>query len=78
MQQLENGRREFERKLTQMQIDAGTEVSKAGMKIGKVGIWIALGAAILAVAQILTMTEDAVLWKWIANIVSLIQHGVSQ
>ena len=78
MQQLENDRREFERKLTQMQIDASAEVNKAGIKISKIGMWIGIGAVILAVAEVLTMTEDAVLWKWIANIVSLIQGGVSQ
>jgi len=68
MKQLENDRREFERKLTQMQIDADEKVSKAGMKVGKVGMWIGIGAIILAVAEILTMNEDALLWKWIANI----------
>jgi len=56
MQQLENDRREFERKLTQMQIEANT-------KISKVGIWIGVAAVILAIAEILTMNEDAMLWK---------------
>ncbi len=71
MQQLENDRRQFERKLTQMQIGANAKVSK-------VGIWIGIAAIILAVAEVLTMTKDAILWKWIANIVSLIQNGVGQ
>ena len=71
MQQLEDNRREFERKLTQMQIDANA-------KISKVGIWIGIAAIILAVAEILTMNEDAILWKWIANIVSAIRGAVSQ
>lgn len=71
MQQLEDNRREFERKLTQMQIDASAEVSKAGIKVSKMGIWIGIGAGILAVAEVLTMTEDSFLWKLIANIVLL-------
>jgi len=71
MQQLENDRREFERKLTQMQIDANAKVTK-------VGIWIGIAAIILAVAEVLTMNEDALLWKWIDSIVSLIRNGISQ
>jgi len=73
MRQLEQDRREFELKLTQMQIDSSSQVSKAGLKIGKVGLWIGIGAGILAVAEVLTMTEDAVLWKWISYLVALIR-----
>ena len=67
MQQQENDRREFELKITQMQIEANAQVSK-------VGIWIGIAAIILAVAEVLTMNENALLWKWIASIVSLIRN----
>ncbi len=63
MQQLEQDRREFERRLVKMQIDADA-------KVGKVGWWLGGVALILAIAEILTMNEDALLWKWIADIFS--------
>jgi len=47
-------------------------------KVSKVGIWIGIAAIILAAAQILTMNEDAILWKLIANLFSIIRSVFSQ
>ena len=47
MQQLEDNRREFERRLVEMQINAER-------KIGNVGVWIGIAAVILAVAQVVS------------------------
>ena len=65
MQQLENERREFERRLVQMQIDAER-------KIGKVGIWIGIAAIILGIAEVLSAGSDS--W-FVAIIRSVFDKG---
>jgi len=60
-QQLEQDRREFERKLVQMQMDADR-------KIGKVGVWIGVAAVILALAQVGTVLLGLTSESWVVQL----------
>jgi hypothetical protein len=61
--QLEQDRREFERKLFEME-------QRGQARAQTVGIWLTIAALILAIAQVLTMTPDSWLWKLLSRLFS--------